>query len=160
MANKIQTGDTILVNYTGRFEDGEVFDSSEGRSPLKFTVGAGQLIPGFDEAVVGMTIGEKKTVVIPAEKAYGEHRDDHVLDFPKANIPEGLEIKKGTQVELMDQDRNPIPAVCIEVLEDCVKIDVNHPLAGKTLTFDIEILQTGLEPDPHSCGAGCTECGE
>jgi peptidylprolyl isomerase len=160
MSNKIQKGDTILVNYTGKFEDGEVFDSSEGRDPLKFTVGSGQLIPGFDEAVVGMTIGERKTVVIPAEKAYGAHRDDHVLDFPKSNIPEGMEVEEGTQLELMDQDRNPIPAVCIEVLEDIVKIDVNHPLAGKTLTFDIEILKTGLEPDLHSCSAGCTDCGE
>jgi peptidylprolyl isomerase len=154
----IKKGDTILVDYTGKFEDGEVFDSSQGREPLKFTVGSGQIIKGFDDAVVGMSVGDKKTVTIAATEAYGEHREDHVIDMPKAHIPEGMDLKAGMAVELMDQDRNPIPAVCTEILEDVVRIDVNHPLAGKTLVFDIEVLKTGLDPDHLSCGAGCTEC--
>ncbi len=159
MAKPIEKGDTILVNYTGKFESGEVFDSSSGGAPLKFTVGSGQIIKGFDDAVVGMSEGEKKTITVSPEKGYGTRRDDHVIDVPKEHLPEGMELKTGMEVELIDQDRNTIPAVCTEILENSVKLDVNHPLAGKTLVFDIEILKTGLDPDHTSCGTGCTECG-
>ena len=155
MSNLIQEGDTILVNYTGKYEDGEVFDSSEKCSPLKFTVGAGQLIKGFDNAVVGMKEGDKKTVIIQASEGYGEHREDYVIEMPKSQIPPGMELKAGMEVQLMDQDKNPIFALCTAVLEDSITIDVNHPLAGKTLIFDIEILKTGLEPDDDSSGCSC-----
>jgi len=156
MAHTIQKGDTILVNYVGKYEDGEVFDSSEGSAPLKFTVGSGQIIQGFDKAVIGMSEGDKKTVTIEASEGYGEHREDHVIDMPKTQVPEGMNVQTGMQVELMDQDKNPIPAVCTAVFDEFIKLDINHPLAGKTLVFDIEILKTGLEPDQCSCC--CSEC--
>jgi peptidylprolyl isomerase len=158
MADEIKRGDTISVNYTGTFESGEVFDSSEGNSPLKFTVGAGQLIKGFDDAVVGMKRGDKKKVTIAPENAYGERRDDHVVDFPAANIPEDMEMTAGTVVQLSDESGRAFPAVVTEINDDVVKMDVNHPLAGKTLIFDIEIAETGLESDIPGCGGSCGSC--
>lgn len=159
MAETITTGDTISVHYTGRLENNEVFDSSEGRVPLVFTVGAGQLIKGFDDAVVGMAPGEKKTVTVEPEKGYGERREDHVVDFPKANIPPDLALEIGMVVQMSDQSGNPIPVIVTEILDDVVKLDVNHPLAGKTLTFDIEIVETGLQPDCQTCSGNCSGCG-
>ncbi|MBN2179749.1 MAG: peptidylprolyl isomerase [Deltaproteobacteria bacterium] len=158
MADEIQRGDTISVNYTGTFESGEVFDSSEGNPPLKFTVGAGQLIKGFDDAVVGMKKGDKKSVTISPENAYGERRDDHVVDFPRANIPEDMEMTVDMVVQLSDESGRAFPAVVTEVTDDTVKMDVNHPLAGKTLIFDIEIAETGLESDIPGCGGSCSSC--
>ena len=158
MADEIKNGDTISVNYKGTLESGEVFDSSEGKSPLKFTVGMGQLIKGFDDAVVGMKKGEKKSVTISPENAYGERRDDHVVDFPKANIPEDMEMTIGMVFQLSDESGRAFPAAVKEINDDVVKMDVNHPLAGKTLVFDIEIAETGLEPDIQGCGGNCSGC--
>ncbi|MBW2638520.1 MAG: peptidylprolyl isomerase [Deltaproteobacteria bacterium] len=154
----VKHGDTISVNYKGTLESGEVFDSSEGNPPLKFTVGAGQLIKGFDDAVVGMKKGEKKSVTISPENAYGERMDDHVVDFPKANIPEDMEMTVGMVVQLSDESGRAFPAVVKEINDDVVKMDVNHPLAGKTLIFDIEIAETGLESDSEGCGGNCCGC--
>lgn len=159
MTKAIAAGDTISVHYTGRLEDGDVFDSSEGRSPLKFTVGAGQLIRGFDDAVVGMVPGEKKTVTVSPEEGYGERREDHVVDFPKANIPADMNLEVGMVVQMSDQSGRPIPVIVAEIGDDVVKMDVNHPLAGKTLSFDIEIVETGLEPDCQTCSGDCGGCG-
>jgi len=158
MEDEIKHGDTISVNYTGTLESGEVFDSSEGNPPLKFTVGAGQLIKGFDDTVVGMKKGDKKNVTIAPENAYGERRDDHVVDFPRANIPEDMEMKVGTVVQLSDESGRAFPAVVTEINDDAVKMDVNHPLAGKTLIFDVEIAETGLESDIPGCGGNCGSC--
>jgi peptidylprolyl isomerase len=158
MTEAIKAGDTISVNYTGKFEDGEIFDTSEGREPLTFTVGTGQLIKGFDDAVVGMTTGDTKNITITPEDGYGEHREDLVIDMPRTNIPEDMELAIGLPVNLIDQAGNPIPAVVTEVLDDVVKMDVNHPLAGKTLVFDIAIVETGLEPAPMGCGDSCGGC--
>ena len=158
MEDEIKHGDTISVNYTGTLESGEVFDSSEGNPPLKFTVGAGQLIKGFDDTVVGMKKGDKKNVTITPENAYGERRDDHVVDFPRANIPEDMEMKVGTVVQLSDESGRAFPAVVTEINNDAVKMDVNHPLAGKTLIFDVEIAETGLESDIPGCGGNCGSC--
>jgi len=141
MTQPIKEGDTIKVNYTGKFPDGEVFDSSEGKSPLTFTVGAGQLIKGFDDSVVGMKIGEKKTCTFSPEEAYGERSEDRIIDMPKANIPPEMTLEKNMVVQLVDQNQNPIPAVVHEIRDDVVRLDVNHPLAGKTLVFDIEIVE-------------------
>lgn len=162
MEKMVSAGDTITVHYTGKYENGEIFDTSEGRSPLKFTVGIGQIIKGFDSAVVGMTVGDKKTITIPPEDGYGERKDELVIDMPKENIPPDMELESGMQVQLVDQSGNPIPAVVDDILDDVIKMDVNHPLAGKTLIFDIEIVETGLEPDPAACGVGgcggCSSC--
>jgi peptidylprolyl isomerase len=146
MTEAIKAGDTISVNYTGKLENGEVFDTSEGREPITFTVGAGQLIKGFDDAVIGMKEGDTKSITVTPEEGYGEHRKELVIDMPKTNIPADMDLSIGLPVNLIDQSGNPIPAVVTEILDDVVKMDVNHPLAGRTLVFDIEIVQTGLTP--------------
>ena len=156
----VQKGDTISVHYTGRLSDGEIFDSSEGRDPLKFTVGAGQMIPGFDDAVVGMAQGEKKTVSIDPDQAYGQRNDESLFDFPRSNVPEGMQIEEGMQVYMQDNAGNPVPATIVAISEDTIKMDCNHPLAGKTLEFDISIAETGLTPDEASCAPeSCSSCG-
>ena len=160
MAAIVEKGDTISVHYTGRLAGGEIFDSSEGRSPLKFTVGAGQMIPGFDAAVVGMAQGERKTIAISPDQAYGERSDDFLFDFPRANVPEDMEVEEGMQVHLQDSAGNPVPATVVAIGEETIKMDCNHPLAGKTLEFDISIAETGLEPDTGSCApSSCGSCG-
>jgi peptidylprolyl isomerase len=165
MAETIKAGDTISVNYTGRFEDGQVFDSSEGREPLKFTVGAGQLIKGFDDAVTGLKLGDKTTVTIAPADGYGEHREDLIVDIPKANVPENMNVEIGKRFNLRDQSGRPVPAVVIEITDEAVRLDANHAMAGKTLVFDIEVVETGLQADaPEShCGDGshgCQGCGK
>ena len=143
MKKAIEAGDTVSVHYTGRVEKGEVFDSSKGRRPLTFTVGAGQIIRGFDEAVVGMTAGESKTVTIPPEMGYGPRREELVVDIPKDTVPEGMELEKGMMIELVDPQGNKIPAEVFEILDEVVKMDLNHFLAGKILVFDIKVVESG-----------------
>ena len=159
MTQPVASGDTISVNYTGRFEDGEVFDTSDGREPLKFTVGTGQLIQGFDAAVIGMVPGDKKEITIPPEEGYGLRNDEMTAELPKSAVPEEMAIEVGMQVQLMDENGQPVPAQVAEILEDVVKMDLNHPLAGKTLIFNIELVETGLEPDPMPSGCGCGSDG-
>ena len=144
MSEKIKNGDKISVNYTGKLDTGDIFDTSEGRAPLEFTVGAGELIKGFDEAVVGMAAGEKKSIQIEAQDAYGERSEDRVINLPKDRVPEDMKLEVGMQVQLNDRNNNPVPALVSDITEDGVQLDVNHPLAGKTLHFDIEIVATGL----------------
>ena len=162
MTEPIKAGDTIAVNYTGKFEDGNVFDTSEGREPLKFTVGAGQLIKGFDNAVIGMTAGEKVTVTISPEEGYGVRNEELMVELPKSAVPEEMKIAVGMQLQLSDQNGNPVPAVVAEIGDDVIKMDLNHMLAGKTLVFDIEVVETGLEPASCApggdCGGGCSGC--
>ena len=169
MADPIKTGDTISVEYTGKFDSGETFDTSQGKAPLKFTVGAGQLIPGFDAAVISMLPGDKKTVTIEPEEGYGVHDPQRVTKMPRAGVPKDMEVKVGMAVQLADQAGNPIPAMVMELTDEDVVLDLNHPLSGKTLVFDIEIKETGLEPDPQggcdseacgSCGGSCGGGGE
>jgi peptidylprolyl isomerase len=165
MAEVIKAGDTISVNYSGSFEDGTVFDSSEGKQPLKFTVGSGQLIKGFDDAVMGMKEGEKKTVTLPPEDAYGVRQEGMIIDIPKEQIPEDMKLEIGMRLHLRDPQGNPIPALVAEVTEDTVKMDANHPMAGKTLIFEIEIAEIGLQSDAEArddSGDGhvCTGCGK
>ncbi len=147
MSEPIKTGDTISVNYTGKYEDGTVFDTSEGRAPLTFTVGQGQLIRGFDEAVIGMTEGGKKQVTVPPDEGYGEHSDELVFSIPRDRVPDHIELEQGLQLTLTDQSGNQLPAVVEKVTDDSVTMDANHPLSGHTLVFDIEIVATGLTPD-------------
>ena len=155
MTEAIKAGDTISVDYTGKLEDGEVFDTSEGRNPLKFTVGAGMMIPGFDKAVVGMAKGESKTVTLAPEDAYGERNEEAMVDIDREQIPEDLPIEVGSHLQLSDPSGRPVPAVVAEITEEKVVMDINHFLAGKTLVFDITIAETGLTPDaPGGCGCG------
>ena len=141
MSKTISPGDTIAVHYTGRVKDGEVFDSTRERMPVKFTVGMGNLIGGFEKAVLGMQAGEKKTVAIEPADAYGEATTDLIIDLPRENVPEGETLIKGATIVLGDAHGNTRPGVITMVEETFVRVDLNHCLAGKTLVFDIEILE-------------------
>lgn len=138
---KAKNGDNVKVHYTGKLTNGEKFDSSEGREPLAFTVGAGQMIKGFDSAIPGMEIGEKKTINIAPEDAYGNVNEEAILEFPKKNIPDSLEIKEGMQLQLQNASGQPVPVVVKEIKEDSVILDANHRLAGQELVFDIELVE-------------------
>ncbi len=143
---KANNGDTVKVNYTGKLEDGSVFDSSENREPLEFTMGEGQIIPGFEKAVDGMTAGESTTVDIPSDDAYGERRDDLEMDIAKSELPEEVEPKEGMQLQMKQQENGQvIPVQIVGVGDDKVTIDANHPLAGKDLTFNIEVVDVNKQ---------------
>lgn len=138
----VSNGDKVRVNYTGKLEDGSVFDSSQGRAPLEFTLGARQVIPGFETAVEGLAVGESTTVNIPSDKAYGERRDDLEIDISKSELPADIEPKEGMQLQMKQQKTDEvIPVTITAVEEDKVTLDANHPLAGKTLIFEIELVE-------------------
>jgi peptidylprolyl isomerase len=138
--SKAKKGDNVKVHYKGTLTSGEQFDSSEGREPLAFTVGAGQMIKGFDEAIPGMSVGEKKTINISPENAYGEKNNEAIIEFPKANIPEDMKLEPGMKLQLQNQQGQPIPVTVTEIKDDVVILDANHELAGKELVFDIELV--------------------
>lgn len=137
---QVKSGDTVKVHYHGRLTDGTTFDSSEGRDPLEFQVGSGQVIKGFDDGVSGMEVGEKKTIQIPVEEAYGEKNEDMVVQFPRANFPPDLNPEVGMQLTMTNNEGHAIPVVIIDVKEDMVILDANHPLAGQDLIFDLELV--------------------
>jgi FKBP-type peptidyl-prolyl cis-trans isomerase 2 len=135
-----QHGSKVKIHYTGRLEDGTVFDSSEGRDPLEFTLGEGRIIPGFETGTMGMTVGQKKTISIPPDEAYGDHREDLVAHVNRNEFPEGADPAVG-QVYQMDQgDGQSIDLRVIAVEGEDITLDANHPLAGQTLIFDIELV--------------------
>ena len=134
-------GDSVKVHYTGKLTNGEKFDSSEGREPLAFTVGAGQMIPGFDAAIPGMSVGDKKTINIPAADAYGERSDEAIIEFPKENVPADMKLEPGMQLTLTNQHGQPVPVTVSEIKDDIIILDANHFLAGKELVFDIELVE-------------------
>jgi len=140
---QVKDGDVVKVHYTGRLTSGEQFDSSAGREPLEFTVGAGQMIKGFDAALPGMLVGDKKTINIAAADAYGERTDEAIIAFPKENVPEDMKLEPGMTLTLSNQMGQPIPVVVLELREDAVILDANHFLAGKELIFDIELMEIG-----------------
>ncbi|HEX6902909.1 MAG TPA: peptidylprolyl isomerase [Thermoanaerobaculia bacterium] len=135
-----KNGDTVRIHYTGTLSDGSVFDSSQGEDPLEFTLGSGQVIPGFEQAVEGMQPGEKKEVKIPSGEAYGAHNDEWVLVVDRENFPEHIEPEPGQQLEL-SQNGQSFTVTVTEVSEDSVTLDANHPLAGKDLTFELELVE-------------------
>ena len=138
---KAKNGDNVKVHYKGKLTTGEQFDSSEGREPLAFTVGAGQMIKGFDEAIPGMSVGEKKIINIAPESAYGAKNEEAIVEFPKSNIPADMKLEPGMKLQLTNQDGQPIPVTVTEVKDDVVVLDANHELAGKELIFDIELVE-------------------
>lgn len=140
---QIKSGDTVKVHYHGKLTNGETFDTSEGRDPLQFTVGAGQVIKGFDDALINMTVGEKKTVQIPVEDAYGDRRDDMVVEYPRQEFPAEMNPEVGMQLNMSDNQGNNFPVVITEVQDELVILDANHPLAGKDLIFDLEVVEIG-----------------
>lgn len=137
----IKKGDTIKVHYTGTLQNGEVFDSSRQREPLEFTLGKGQLIPGFENAVMGLSVGESTTTNIPSSEAYGEHNPEMELQIQKSQLPEGMQPEVGMQLQLNQENGQPIPVRVTNIEGEEVTIDANHPLAGKDLTFDIEVIE-------------------
>ena len=139
--SKAKDGDTVKVHYTGTLENGEVFDTSQEREPVEFQLGQGQLIPGFEKAVIGMSEGDSTKVDIPSDEAYGEVRDDLVINVPKDQLPDDVEPKIGMQLQVNQQNGQPIPVRITEIKNEELILDANHPLAGKDLTFEIELLE-------------------
>jgi len=140
-AAQAKNGDTVQVNYTGKLADGTVFDSSVGREPLEFKLGAGQMIPGFEKAVLGMKVGEKKTVTIPAEEAYGPYRPELTAEIPRTQLASGVTPQVGQQLQSKRNDGSIVAVVVTKVTDTTISVDGNHPLAGKDLTFEIELVK-------------------
>ncbi|NII25529.1 peptidylprolyl isomerase [Pseudoflavitalea sp. X16] len=138
-----KAGDTVKVHYHGRLTDGTTFDSSEGREPLEFEVGSGAVIAGFDNGVTGMSVGEKRTIQIPVEQAYGPKDPGMLVEFPKSNFPEDMAPELGMRLNMTNGSGQVIPVVITDVKEDTVILDANHPLAGEDLIFDIELVSIG-----------------
>jgi len=136
-----KNGDTVKVHYTCRFEDGTIFDTSIDSDPLEFTIGEGQLIPGFEEAVIWMNVGESKTTIVPAEKAFGQYREEMVMAIDRNQLPLYLKPKVGQILQTHQADGQTLVVRVTEVSESSVTLDANHPLAGKDLNFDIQLIE-------------------
>jgi peptidylprolyl isomerase len=136
-----KSGDTVRVHYHGRLHSGETFDSSDGRDPLEFELGSGQVIAGFDNGVSGMTIGEKKTIEIPCAEAYGPHNEAMIIEMPKERFPEGMEVEVGMPLMMSDGQGQQLQVSVTAINEQTVTLDANHPLAGKDLIFDLELVE-------------------
>ncbi len=134
-------GDTVKVHYTGKLEDGTVFDSSTDRDPLEFTIGEGLVIPGFERAVIGMNPGDSRTELIPNEQAYGPHLEEMVVVVDRQQMPAEIEPSIGQQLEVQQPSGQVIPVVITELSDEAVTLDANHPLAGEDLTFDIQLVE-------------------
>ncbi|ASM73107.1 MULTISPECIES: FKBP-type peptidyl-prolyl cis-trans isomerase [Roseobacteraceae] len=137
---QVKSGDTVRIHYTGTLLDGSTFDSSQGRDPLEFQVGSGQIIPGLDNALPGMAVGEKKEVQVVAEEAYGAVNPEMLQSVPREGIPADIPLDPGTQLQMQTPDGQALPVTVVEVDESTVTLDANHPLAGKDLKFDIEVV--------------------
>jgi len=142
--SKAKNGDTVKVHYTGKLEDGTVFDSSENKEPLEFKIGEGQVIAGFEEAVIGMDRGDSKTARIPAHKAYGPHREDMVIEVDRDKLSSDTVPKKGELWQISRENDEPIIVMVADVDDKKVTLDANHPLAGKDLTFDIQVEEISV----------------
>lgn len=137
----VKEGDTVKIHYTGKFEDGQVFDSSKDKDPLEFSVGEGKIIPGFENGVKGMSIGEKKEITLQPEEAYGEPRDDLYVNVKKSDFPDHITPEEGQHLQIKQSDGNVVTVTVSDIGDDTVTLDANHPLAGKTLIFDIELVE-------------------
>ena len=135
-----QTGNNVKVHYTGRLDNGQVFDSSAERDPLEFTLGQGQLIPGFEKAVTGMQVGDKKTVTIPAEDAYGTRQEELLFSVERTQLPDHIQPEVGQQLQV-SQDGQATVVTVAELTDTTIVLDANHPLAGENLTFDLEVVE-------------------
>lgn len=140
---EVKSGDTVAIHYTGTLLDGSTFDSSEGRDPLEFEVGSGHIIRGLDVALPGMTVGEKKVVKIACADAYGPLNPEMRQSIPREGIPEDLTLEVGVTLEMQTADGQALPVMIVELDEATVTLDANHPLAGKDLQFDIELVSIG-----------------
>lgn len=141
---KAKVGDNVKAHYTGKLDDGTVFDSSRDRGPLEFSIGQNQVIKGFEEAVVGMSEGESKTVTVASEEAYGAHREDLVITLQRSQIPANVELREGLHLQMRQQDGTVFNVMVSDLSDEQVTLDANHPLAGKDLTFEIELVEIGV----------------
>ena len=140
---QVKNGDTVRVHYHGKLTDGSTFDSSDGREPLEFVVGNGQVIKGFDQAVLDMKVGDKITVDIPVEHAYGERSEDMMMEYPLTEFPADMQPVVGMELHMSDNMGNVFPVVIAEIMDEVVILDANHPLAGENLIFEIELVSIG-----------------
>jgi len=139
--SQVKNGDTVKVHYTGKLDDGEVFDSSADRDPLEFVVGGGNIIQGFDTAVIGMAIGDRKSIEVPPEQGYGERDEKLVANIQRSQVPDNIELKVGAALEVKHDNGQVINVTVVDMTEEHVSLDANHPLAGKMLTFDLELVE-------------------
>lgn len=139
--SEAKSGDTVRIHYTGTLDDGSVFDTSRERDPLEFTLGSGQVIPGFDDAVTGMSVGDRKSTTIPSDRAYGPLNPEARHPFPKDKFPPDMTIELGSQLQLQTPEGQPMMVTVAEINDDNIVLDANHPLAGKDLTFDVELVE-------------------
>lgn len=143
---QVKNGDKIKVHYHGRLNDGQTFDTSSGREPLEFEVGSGMVIRGFDEGVKGMSVGEKKTITIPFDQAYGPRNPDMVIEMPKNRFPKDMELEVGMPLGMSDGQGQQFEVVVTEIKDESVMLDANHPLAGQDLIFDLELMEIITKP--------------
>lgn len=136
----VNTGDTVRIHYTGTLDDGSVFDSSRDRDPLEFVVGSGQIIPGLDAALPGMAVGDAKTVNVPCAEAYGERDPNGLQQVPRSQFPDNIELAPGLQLQAQTPEGGIVQFVVIEVNDEVATLDANHPLAGKDLTFEFQLI--------------------
>lgn len=141
MTQTVKTGDAIMLHYTGLFKDGKVFDSSQEQNPIQVEVGAREIIKGLEKAVLGMQPGEKKTVTVKPEEGYGNYDEDFLIEIAEEKIPENISPQVGMQLQLINKQGQAISVVVTEILDKSVRLDTNHPLAGKVLVFDIELVE-------------------
>lgn len=134
-------GDTVRIHYTGTLSDGTQFDSSNGRDPLEFELGAGQVIPGLEREIVGMAVGDTKSVSIVADEAYGPHRPEGVQEIERSEIPDSIQLEVGIELQASNQEGHSMRLRVVSLSDDKVTLDGNHPLAGKDLTFDVELVE-------------------
>jgi peptidylprolyl isomerase len=136
-----KSGDKVKVNYTGKLDDGTVFDTTSGRSPLEFTIGEGRLIPDFEQAVIGMEPGQSRSIQVSSENAYGPHREEMVMTIERKDLPEGLDPQVNQKLQVQQANSQPFVVTVTEVSEAGITLDANHPLAGKDLLFDIQLAE-------------------
>ena len=140
---QIQDGEKVSVHYTGKLADGSIFDSTAGEDPFVFTLGEDDLIDGFVQAIQTMSVGEKKTVTLGVEDAYGERHEDMVIEVPRSEMPDDLELQVGDELEVTDEEEEPMLVIVSELTEETVTLDGNPPLAGEALTFELELVAVG-----------------
>jgi len=141
--SQVKQGDLVAVHYTGKLADGTIFDTSYSRAPLQMKLGQGKLIAGFEKAVIGMSVGEKKTAIIPFAEAYGPRKSEAVVEMDRKNLPPGFIPQVGQRLELTQADDSTVLVSVTDVTDNSITIDANHPLAGKDLTFEIELVSIG-----------------
>lgn len=157
----VQDGLFVTVHYTGKLENGEVFDTSANRAPLEFQVGGGQIIQGFEANIKGMKVSEKKTFSLPPDQAYGERDETLERSFARDQIPSDVNPKVGDTVALQNQQGQQVPATVTAADDEKIVVDLNHPLAGKTLEFEVEVTGISDQPSQSSCGCGCSaDCSD